>query len=1313
MKTERLLTPTGKFVQAATLSSNDVTAFASDCDGLMWVGTSNGLNSYDGSYYTQYMHVEGDTTTIPGNNVKQLLCDSKGRLWVGTTDGLACYTSVGRFKNYKIGNSANGITQIMESGDGHVFVSNGISVYKLSEGRFERFYTFRNTQSSLQAANFFYPDYQGGYWVITPRHSQHFNRNGHRDQTVFIQHSNMVHLANRAHLLWIAQSRYLSCIDLRSNKVLVSPDADMNFLPTVLCAVDDGLLLKSDRHGLFRYKLSTGSLDFVSEEELPLVKRHVLISSIVTPNSHDFWVGYQNGGMQIVNDAERLMYNVNNIPLVKETTGKGIFSLAQFGNWIMGFSDTHIVSCNKTTGQTEFMEQTQVLTDAPYYRQIPKKIIRIDDENAWLLTNVRIVNCKVHEGRPKVKFSLRRDSDAMFGDGINVGSKGLFNSGSGNLLLVDRETAGVRRIPVHMPGFSSMSKLLQLHDGRVLVFMDNMELALVDTATWRVTPAGTRPEKGLQPAFAYEDSKQRIWLGTSHGGLYQLDLKKRMLKKVDYVNNNHMASMTEAPDGRLWIGTNDGIVSVIPDRNEAFFYSIKLWTDLNPRQFNIGCVCPLSSEKIIFGSMSGCTVIPIAKMKPLTNSRLRIRNISVMKENATSLSVLDTICNGNHYTFKYNYNDLRFSCGTINYGGGAVCQCEYKLEGYNNEWNVSERSSTIDYANLPPGDYVFRIRTASPVSGVKHEECAVRISINPAPWFSWPAFILYALVALGFIIYINSLYLRIKSNKMQLQLVKHDRQRERHTNEMNMRFFANISHEFRNPLTLISGPINMLKRDGSLPSGARNKLSVVSHSVNRMLVLIDQMLDFNKLENDVLRLRVTMLDISYELNRLYELFRENTQERDIRLSIEGTQSPCYMFIDRDKLYKITANLFTNALKHTSDGGAIKMSVSVIPETEAMQQFPLLQYGKGSFLLMSVYNDGRRIPADRLSHIFKRYYQVQEVNNAHQYGFGNGIGLYYVNRLVELHHGAIKVENTDSGVRFSFVLPMNEEAYARDEKLNKEELPQSAMQQLTSEPVESRIEDDADAYKGDKRKILIVDDDTEMARYLRMLMQDDFLVISKYDAESALAEMETIRPDIILSDVVMGDMDGYEFCRKIKENLSWSHIPVILITAKSNMKEQIEGLDVGAAAYVTKPFDPAYLRSLVRSQLRNCDNIRNTLSHTSRIDAVADVMSGQDKEFMRELHQLMDKHIQDFDLNLNVICEEMRISRSKFNYKIKALTGMTPNNYFNGYKLNKAASLLREGKYSVSEVSAMTGFNTISYFSTSFKKHFGVTPSEYK
>lgn len=1277
----------GSRMVGSLLSSDDVTAFAMDKSHKMWIGTSYGLNLYDGYRYYQYFHNDADTLSLPGNKVKCLLRDSRERVWVGTDGGLALYEeNVGFHRYLHVQGKEYQVLQIAETSDGRLLVRTMEEICELEDGRLVPHLEGVREMWSMQTDN------NEGVWVASPDDIVRYDAQWRQVKRYGNPLSaNMVFSVKDDKRIWVSQSRSIVCIDLKTGELVYQPQWQFSILPNLLFPDGDGVLVKSDKHGFFRFDLQRRQMEKRTCLDSLGFRQPELLSCLYRDDDGNLWAGFANAGFSFVSEMDRGISAANRNRLYAATQGCYMVTLGKAPDGVLwGGTTTDVFRYDAVRDEYCAFSQERLFTDSPWYRQTLLKVVPTATR-IWMLTNVRMVSAGYKNGSLEVEHS--HNLGPSFGDCASAGDTCYASADSPYLYMADAD-GRCDSVAVPSPAYNAACRLLLLRDGRLLLGMQGLRFALYHPATrqLRLLEVNRLPHaSSVQPTALYEDHAGNVWVGSNGQGLFCLSLSQSRLKAIPSLPALQVMSVTEDDKGVLWMGTRKGAVSYAPATGDIYLYAIRAEQGRTYRIFQEGCIVRRGDE-LVLGSDKGCVSILPTTMKRDIDPHLEIRRVYIRNEARPRLALPQG--GEGHYALAYNQNDVEINFGGVNFGDAPLYTYIYKLEGFDRDWISAGSDHEASYSNLPAGDYCFKVRAMqSPASGAI-EEKEIFITVGRAPWLSVPALVGYVLLFVGLVVYINHLYLRIRSNHMALQLANADKERERRTNEMNMCFFANISHEFRNPLTLIAGPVATLYGDAGLPIAVHRKLGIVRQSVQSMLKLIDQMLDFNRLENDVLRLRVAQYDAVHEINVWADVFEETARERSITLQRRGLDTPCYTMLDHDKLDKILGNLFTNALKHTPDGSIIRL------ECEA---------GADGCLHIGVYNNGPHIPEEKLADVFKRYYQVKEVNGDHRHGWGTGIGLYYVERLVQLHHGSIRVENVpEGGVVFRFALPMGEDAYRDDEHVQPE------AQQPFSQPLpEPAPLEGKDAGLESKPKLLVVDDDVQLARYLRSLFGDDYRVENRYSAEAAWKDMEDIAPDLVLSDVIMGEMSGYDLCRKLKEDVAFSHIPVILLTAKSQMDEQIEGLELGANAYVTKPFDPGFLRALVRSQLRNCENIRKLLSENVQTTAIGDELSPQDRAFMDDLYRLMEKHLSDLDLNLNTICEELRMSRSKLNYKIKGLTGDTPNSFFKRYKLNCAARLLREGRNNVSEVALLTGFGTVSYFSVCFKKQFGVSPREFQ
>ena len=531
---------------------------------------------------------------------------------------------------------------------------------------------------------------------------------------------------------------------------------------------------------------------------------------------------------------------------------------------------------------------------------------------------------------------------------------------------------------------------------------------------------------------------------------------------------------------------------------------------------------------------------------------------------------------------------------------------------------------------------------------------------------------------------------------------------EAHEARMNMNFLANISHEFRTPLMMISGPVSILKEKENLDDESKSYLGIVDRNVVRMLSLVNQMMEFGKLEDEALKLQVSETDVLAQLRALLQSFTFSAGQKHIELEGHCVDGVFRMLLDADKLDKICVNLLSNAVKFTPTGGRIDVYFEEITREQALEIFPLGNRDTaGRWVCISVEDNGIGIPKNKREAVFERFTRLDNV--ADSFNHGTGIGLYFVRKLVQMHHGHITILTPESGTgsRFSFILPVSHSAY------NASEIVKAHSPQLVSPLAPAPVPQEETVPDAQHPTMLLVEDDVDAMNYLQTLFSPYYNVICRFDASVAYHDLEVINPDIILSDVVIPGMDGFRFCSLVKGSLETSHIPLILLSARTGVEDQVKGLESGADAYVTKPFVPSYLIALAKSHLDNRAHLREALSRKTSVEDIhEDEMNPRDRYFMRRVYEIMETELSASDLNVDKVTELMKMSRTKFYNKFKSLMHESPNAFFKRYKLNRAAELIREGKFNISEIADKTGFATLSFFSTSFKAQFGVSPSEY-
>ena len=816
-----------------------------------------------------------------------------------------------------------------------------------------------------------------------------------------------------------------------------------------------------------------------------------------------------------------------------------------------------------------------------------------------------------------------------------------------------------------------------------------------------------------------QDSQGHLWFSTSGSGLDLYHPANNDFENFDKEKNGLASdcvyeTQESAASGKLLLITNQGFSIFDYQNMHIKNYSAENGFPLTA--VNENSLCITRDGEIFLGGVQGMISFHEMELnftpKPynIILSRLIVNGQEIHAGDKTGI-LQHSLCHTREITLNADQSMFSIEFATSNYIPANKTISFTNWRAFSDEWTNTRGLHSITYTNLNAGTYTLLIKPEEKDESLCPQARLI-IHILPPYYRTTFAYFIYLILTTAVLWYL------IRTYKSRIKLQESLKYEQKHIqdvealNQSKLRFFTNISHEFRTPLTMISGPVTQLCESPKIEGENKQLLYIVQRSVGRMLRLVNQLMDFNKLENDTLKLRVKRTDIISQLQRFVDIFRINANEKGIALNTYGLEDTFLMWLDVDKLDKIVGNLLSNALKFTPNGGKVELCFDVITREEAARLFTLTDKDIDTqYVKVAVADSGNGIPEEQLEKVFERYYQLDNQSKG-TYNWGTGIGLYYARSLALLHHGYLKAGNRTegSGAVFTLLLPVNDLSYTPEECTLPEEEQNKAFPIQTEEQYQL---ENTESIRQQKQTLLVVDDDTEVAHYLKALLSPVYNVVCRFDADSAFKAMSEEAPDLVLSDVVMPGRNGYDLCRQIKEDLQLCHIPVILVTAKATVENQVEGLNTGADAYVTKPFEPNYLLALIKSQLKNREKVRSLLSRSTQTDEIEEnVLSPQDNTFMTELYHLMENELSNPELDVARMTELLKISRTKFYYKVKGLTGENPSVFFKTYKLNRAAKLIKEGKYTISEIADMTGFSTLSHFSTSFKKQFGATPSEY-
>lgn len=781
------------------------------------------------------------------------------------------------------------------------------------------------------------------------------------------------------------------------------------------------------------------------------------------------------------------------------------------------------------------------------------------------------------------------------------------------------------------------------------------------------------------PGSLYEDIHGKYWIGSRSQGVFLYDPETGKTSPVTLgssESDHSVRSITGDDAGNIWIATRFDATLIPTDTGRLqHFRSANLGT----YTFNTNSAAAFAGGSVWFGAIDRLIGFRADENAYFPILRPRIDEVLV---NNTQVfrSVPDCL------TLDHNQTQISIYFSAMNFNPVLQPVYQYMLEGLDSDWIFGGDNLRAGYSRLRSGKYTFRVRVMQADGTWSPDELVQPIRIKAAPWASRTAFICYLLLAILTASLLIHQFIRFRINSEKLDLAEEEKLLVEQMSQERTTFFTNVSHEFRTPLSLIYGPVKELGQSESLGEHERELVGLIERNSERMVRLTDQLLHFNRSSDELDSLSILRTDLSAILRKILENFNYMFSQKNLRVKTVIPQE-LIAYCDREKIEKIVFNLISNAIKYTPEHGEITVQVD-------------MEDGKA---ILSVADTGIGISPDKMNRIFERYARLgEQVSGGLPSGFG--IGLHYAQHLAQVHKGVLSVRANDPiGSVFTFVFPYTKEAYS-----------ENAIWQEEEARDENAAAGDTPSESVGRINVLVVEDNPDMREYVSGFLRDEHAVTIAGDGEEAWKLIRISTPDLIVSDVMMPYKDGYTLCKELKNDPDYCHIPIILLTAKADMDNQIHGLDLGADAYIGKPFDPSFFTTVVRNLLANRRRMQQVLgertSATSEPIAEEAMVGAQDKAFLDKLYRIIDEHISDEEFNVTVLSMEMGMSRTNIFSKLKALIGQSPQTFLTNYRLNRAMELLKTREYNVSEVAYKVGFSTLTGFSRSFKNKFGVPPS---
>ena len=797
----------------------------------------------------------------------------------------------------------------------------------------------------------------------------------------------------------------------------------------------------------------------------------------------------------------------------------------------------------------------------------------------------------------------------------------------------------------------------------------------------------------------FEDTHNNLWFGTFGGGLNllkQLDSSSASFahyRQKDGLSNDAVFAILEDKRGIIWVSTEKGISALNP--KDMSFKSYTMNSGLYSDNFCENTGCALKDGKLLFGSINGILlidpeIISNTRYIPplvLTNFQLFNRTVDFRDPEApikAHISTLDTVY------LNYNQSSFSIEYAALSYFASYQNKYKFMLKNFEDNWNEIGGQTKATYTNLSPGKYIFMVKAASWDGTWNDNPRILHIIIRPPWWKTLLAKIIYIVLLLVILLVSRKIFLTYYKLQNDLKV-------ERRVSDIKLQFFTNISHEIRTPLTLILGPIDDIKALKGLPASISDRISIIERNGKRMLRLVNQLLEFRKVQKNKMKLNVEEIDLVSFVEEICAHFTPIARQKHIDFRFSHNNEKLSVFVDAKKFDSVVFNVLSNAFKYTKERKKITVE---------------LRSPGDKFVDIAVTDEGPGIPKDKLTILFQRF---TPLSTNHGTLDGTGIGLNLSYEIMKLHKGQILVESEEGqGSTFTIRTRLGRDHYAHEDFRNPaEEDPVNHILPIENADYNLETSGEIACIDSAKLKMLVVEDNIEIIIYLRNIFENCFEIKTAKQGLEGLSCLEEFHPDIIITDIMMPELDGIEMTRRIKDNFETSHIPVVMLTAKSAIEDQIIGIESGAEAYILKPFNSLYLNTVVRNLLKQRDNIVKKYRDKAVVHTDSFKITARDEEFMKNIVSIIEKNFSNPEFNVEKMVDISSYSRTVFYNKLKGLTGLSPVDFLRQTRLKMASDILVKTGRGVSETAFMSGFNDVKYFSKCFKQMFGVTPAEYK
>jgi signal transduction histidine kinase/ligand-binding sensor domain-containing protein/DNA-binding response OmpR family regulator len=1336
------------------LSNNQVNCILRDSKGFMWFGTMAGLDRYDGSEFKVYKHNVNDSNSINDNFVFRIIEDYKGEIWIENRVSFTIYNPITEsfstqkpsyLKNLPFG--LYNITNVYSDNNNNFWIMNNITgpYYSIKDSNKLKHFSHnpKDPQSissnNISAIN---QDSKGNFWFI--------NRLGIIEKI-------------DAKTLKVKQSIY----DIQRFYKGEAQDYIL-FIDS-----DDDLWICGTNipQGVFWYNTSQNRMKYLNKDSGLCRLNNNLTRNFAQDKNGYIWIGTDHGGINVYDkkkntiqyltensDDEKSLSQNSITYLYKDNTG--IIWVSTFKKGINYYHE-NLLRFKLIKHEPENLNSLQ-FDDVDCFAEDKLGNLWIGTNGGGLIyfdrKNNKFIQYKHIPGNPNsisndIIVKLFIDSHNILWIGTYFGGLNKFDGKTfkcykhnplDNTTITDDRIWEIKETPKGDLWIGTLGGGLDLFDphenGKDIFYHYKAEDAnsinnnFVISMTydllgnlWIGTSIGLdvldihsnrftniKHENNVPLSLSndnvictYTDSRGLIWVGT-RDGLNVFDENKNLIKiftEDNGLSENTIASITEDKVNNIWVGTHNGLSNIIiskDTKNKKYNFSFKNYnqTDgLQGKEFNERSAFTTSKGEVLFGGPNGINLFEPQKFainydipKIVFTSFQIFNNEVIIGKKINGRIVLDkSITATKSITLKSSENVFSIGFSALNYLHPEKNKYVYKLEGFNLGWlSLNNKNQKVTYTNLDPGEYIFRVRASNDDGIWNNKGANLKIIILPPFWRTKLALLIYIAIIIISLLIARKLTLSQARLKFQLEQERYEKQRVHDLDMLKIKFFTNISHEFRTPLSLILAPIEKLIST-SENADQKKHFVIIQRNAKRLLNLVNQLLDFRRMEEKEFKLNPVSSNIVEFIKDVVYSFSDISEKKNINLTFQSNVKEFIMQFDADKFEKIMYNLLSNAFKFTHENGNVDVEINVDHLPDNMNKY----------IEIKVKDTGIGIPANMQENIFEQFFQNEVPGN--MINQGSGIGLSITKEFVRLHNGTIKViSSPDIGSCFTISIPINEISVLNNDIIERQEI-YHAHELLQNEP---------ENLSSEKPLVLIVEDNEDLRFYLKDNLKRNYSIIEAGNGKDALNKAFLHIPEIIVSDIMMPEMNGIELCTKLKNDKRTSHIPIILLTAKSEQEHQLEGYNSGAADYIIKPFNFEILESKLKNIISQREGIRKSFQRYISVNPSEIKVESIDEKLIQKALEIVEKNISNSEFLVEDLSRELGMSRVNLYKKLLSITGKTPIEFIRTIRLKRAAQLLKGNGLSVSEVAFKVGFNNPKYFTKYFKEEFDVLPSQY-